>query len=318
MSVRNGGEFLREAVDSILGQTLSDLEFVVIDDGSTDGSGEVLGSYTDPRLVVVKGEARGLAPSLNAGIRRARADLIARMDADDISEPSRLERQVRFLADHPDHVLVGSDARVISEDGTPLYQARLVTDNLAIQSCLDRMVSPFYHGSVVFRRGACIEAGLYDEGIPQHVEDILLWSKLRRLGAMANVPEPLYRYRLRAQSVSRQPKRGRKAKARMLRDYAATGTFTAADAQLLATSSGRGGSARRGRASYELDLGKVYLDQVGDISRARRHLARALTLSPGLSRAWFNIALTLMPRSIRVRRITRRNRRIFLRTDRSS
>src|SRR5581483_7511867 len=92
MAVRDGAAYLREAVDSVLGQSLTELELVVVDDGSTDGTSRILASYRDERLRVLAGPARGLAPSLNAGIQAARADLIGRMDADDVSEPNRLER----------------------------------------------------------------------------------------------------------------------------------------------------------------------------------------------------------------------------------
>lgn len=312
MAVRDGEEYLREAVDSILGQTLGDLEFIVVDDGSTDGTSEILASYDDPRLRVLTQAGRGLAPSLNAGIREARAPLIARMDADDISEPSRLERQAAFLSAHEDHVLVGSDAHVISEDGEFLYRAQLVTDDATIQRCLDRLVSPFYHGAVMFRRERVVECGLYDERIPQQIEDMLLWVRLRRLGSMANIPEPLYRYRFRAHSLSRQPRQLAETKARILREYDSTLSVDPNDVRRL-TASSRQGSRRERRASYELDLGKIYLDQVGDLPRARRHLVRAVGLAPASPRAWFNLGLSLSPRAVRSWRIRQRNRRIHLR-----
>jgi GT2 family glycosyltransferase len=122
------------------------------------------------------------------------------MDADDISEPSRLERQSAFLFAHDGHVLIGTDVFVISENGEILYRAQLVTENTEIQHSLDRLVTPFYYGAVMFRRDAVISCGLYDERITQQIEDILLWLRLRHFGLMANLPESLYRYRFRANS----------------------------------------------------------------------------------------------------------------------
>jgi glycosyltransferase involved in cell wall biosynthesis len=312
MAVRDGEEYLREAVDSILEQTLDDIEFIVIDDGSTDGTEGILNSYDDPRLRVFRQSGCGCAPSLNAGIRHARAPLIARMDADDISQPSRLERQASFLSQNRNHVLVGSDVLVISEEGEILHCAQLVTDNAEIQHCLERLVTPFYHGAVMFRRDAVIECGLYDERIPNVIDDMLLWFRLRHLGPMANLPETLYRYRYRARSVSRLPRDFSKTKSRILRDYASNLGVTSEDIREFSTLYAAA-TERRSRATYELDLGKIYLDQAGNLPRARQHLARAVLLAPASPRAWFNLALSLSPRAVRSWRIRKRNRRIHLR-----
>ena len=325
MAVRNGEEYLREAIDSILGQTMTDFEFIVIDDGSTDRTTEILESYDDSRLRVLTQTGRGLAPSLNAGIRQARASLIARMDADDISEPSRLERQSAFLFANDDHVLIGYDALVISEDGERLHRAQMVTGNTEIENSLDKLVNPFFHGAVMFRRDAVIECGLYDELVAQHVaktvgrakavlefEDILLWLRLRRFGLMANLPESLYRYRLRANSVSRIPRAWRRTRTRVLRQYASTLTLTPDDVRDIVNLQNKT-TERRRRAAYELDLGKIYLDQAGDLPCARRHLTRAVALAPVSPRAWFNLCLSLSPRAVRSWRIRQLNRRIHLR-----
>jgi glycosyltransferase involved in cell wall biosynthesis len=313
MAVRNGEKYLLKAVDSVLAQTLTDLELIVVNDGSTDGTDAVLASYDDQRLRVLRRSGHGLAASLNTGIREARAPLIARMDADDISEPSRLERQARFLAANEDYVLVGSDAFVISEEGELLYRARLVTSDAAIRHCLDQLVTPFYHGAVMFRREKSVECGLYDERIPQLIEDITLWLRLRRLGSMANLSEPLYRYRLRADSLSRQGRGLEETRARILRDYDSAASLNLADIGALTVPFRM--SRRAQRAAYELDLGKVYLDQVGDLPRARSHLGRSVALAPTSSRAWFNFCLSLFPDAVRSRRIRQRNRRIHLRAE---
>jgi len=234
------------------------------------------------------------------------------MDADDISEPSRLERQSAFLFAHDDYVLVGSDALVISEDGEKLFRAQMVTGNTEIENSLNKLVSPFYHGAVMLRRDAVINCGLYDERITQYIEDILLWLRLRRFGLMANLPEPLYRYRIRANSISRLPREAVRTETRVLQKYASTLTLTPDDVRDIASLQ-KTSKERRRRAAYELDLGKIYLDQAGDLPRARRHLARAVALAPVSFRAWFNLSLSLSPRAVRSWRIRQRNRRIHLR-----
>jgi glycosyltransferase involved in cell wall biosynthesis len=313
MAVRNGQNYVREAVDSVLRQSLQDHELIVVDDGSTDDTGRILASYSDERLRVLTQSPLGLAASLNRGIGKARADLIARMDADDVSEPHRLERQVTFMLDRPDHVVVGSDVHVVAEDGACLYRAELVSDDTSIRHCLDRLASPFYHGAVMLRRQAVMDCGLYDERVPSQVEDMLLWLRIRGLGQMANIPEPLYRYRLRPTSLSRLPRSLRAAKARLLESYAVTGELRDEDIRTL-TVHKRRRRPRASRASYELDVGKIYLDQVGDPRRARSHLARAVGLGPLSPRAWFNLCLSFAPGAVRASRTRRRNRRIQLRS----
>lgn len=117
MSVYNGERYLGEAVESIFNQTFSDFEFIIINDGSTDRTPEILTEIDDPRAKVINQPNRGLTASLNRAIRLAKGEYIARMDADDISEPTRLERQVEVLDRDPDVVLVACWYEVIDEKG---------------------------------------------------------------------------------------------------------------------------------------------------------------------------------------------------------
>ncbi len=109
MSVYNGEKYLREAIDSILNQTFKDFEFLIIDDGSTDSSADIIRSYTDFRIRLIQNEKNiGLTRSLNKGLKLAKGEYIARMDVDDISLPIRFEKQVSFLDKYEDVKLVGS------------------------------------------------------------------------------------------------------------------------------------------------------------------------------------------------------------------
>src|SRR5688572_53842 len=117
MPVYNAERFLSEAIDSILQQSLTDFEFLIIDDGSTDCSREIINAYKDDRIRLVQNESNlAITASLNKGIHLARASLIARMDADDISYPERLQKQYNYLSNHPDCALLSTSARVITED----------------------------------------------------------------------------------------------------------------------------------------------------------------------------------------------------------
>src|SRR4051812_26679567 len=118
MAVYNGEQYLREAVNSILSQTFKDFEFIIIDDGSTDRSPELLASYAraDSRVKLISRPNKGLTKSLNEGLHAARGEFVARMDGDDISLPERFERQVSYLREHPEVVLVGSRVEFIDPD----------------------------------------------------------------------------------------------------------------------------------------------------------------------------------------------------------
>ena len=124
LPVFNGIRHLREAVDSILGQTFADFEFIIIDDGSTDDSAKTLQQYAqvDSRIRLVSRPNKGLTVTLNEGVGMASAPLLARMDADDIALPQRLEKQTAYMREHPDCVLLGSAVTLIDPEGLPIRQ----------------------------------------------------------------------------------------------------------------------------------------------------------------------------------------------------
>ena len=200
LPVHNGGRFLRASVESILAQTLRDLELIVVDDGSTDGAIEALG-ISDPRLRVLRQENRGLVASLNRGLDEARHDLVARMDADDVSRVDRLELQVAYLSTHPEVAAVGCCYDVVDEQeatvaeihvaAAPGYQRRRL--------CF-RNVLP--HPGMTFRRRAVLDVGGYRDVGP--AEDYDLWVRLSARNGLAALPEPLLRYRETSTGISRQ------------------------------------------------------------------------------------------------------------------
>lgn len=205
MSVYNGLPYLHEAVESILAQTFTDFEFVIIDDGSTDGSGEVLDEYAahDERVRVLHQENRGLITSLNRGLEEARGTYIARMDADDISHSERFEKQIEAFKEIDDVVMVSSAFEFMTEAGA----SRSITDRSEDADLVEWFLL-FYnyvggHSQVMFRRDAAIQAGRYN---PQdlHVEDYGLWYRLLQRGRFVCLPDVLLRYRFHAESVSRQ------------------------------------------------------------------------------------------------------------------
>lgn len=201
MPVRDAAATLDEAVGSILAQTFSDFELLAVDDGSTDGSLDRLRALAeaDPRLRVIARPREGLVPALNAGLAAARGPLVARMDADDISLPSRLAAQVAFLDAHPDvdvaGCLVECFPRARLSEGMRRYEAWLNEVVTPGQVASELYVeSPLVHPSVVFRRDVVVAAGGFRDG--PFPEDFDLWLRLHAAGRrMAKVPEVLFRWR---------------------------------------------------------------------------------------------------------------------------
>ena len=202
MSVYNGERYLRQAVDSILNQTYRDLEFIVINDGSTDETAAILASYDDPRLRVFSQENAGLTVSLNRGIARARGQYVARMDADDVSDPTRLRRQIAFLEATPEIALVGCWIHVINRRGRRVGLIEKPTGAAAIKAALevDNCIS---HGSAVFRTEAARAIGGYDE-THRTAQDYDFFARLAERYALANLPETLYSWREHPQSITHQ------------------------------------------------------------------------------------------------------------------
>lgn len=207
MSVYNGERFLVSAIESILAQTFADFEFLILDDGSTDQTRQIIQSFADKdsRIRPIIRDNRGLIVSLNQMLAEARAPIIARMDADDIAHRDRFEKQMAFLAAHPDHGIVGSWSEDINEDGEPwLVDApdHPVTHDEFAHNV--RYGGPLLcHPVVMFRADIVQRAGGYHAAF-KHCEDHDLWLRLASMTKMANIPERLIRYRHYPEQVSKR------------------------------------------------------------------------------------------------------------------
>jgi len=198
MPVYNAGHTLPECMDSILKQTFSDFELLIIDDGSTDNSIEVITGFKDQRIRLIRNEHNFIG-SLNMGLNHANGKYIARMDADDIMLPQRLQTQFDFMELHPDIDVCGSYATSFGEKEAvirrPLYHKDIISSMLR--------ANPFMHPTVMIRRFKLQQSGcLYQSGYPC-AEDYKLWTDLAVKGfQFANIPEPLIRYRISPQQVT--------------------------------------------------------------------------------------------------------------------
>lgn len=203
MAVYNGQKYLAEAVDSILNQTFTNFEFLIINDGSTDNSREIILSFDDPRIRIVDNPDNiGLARSLNRGLQLAQGELIARQDADDISYPNRIEQQFRFLEMHPEVILLGTGVRTIDESGRPHPDKLYVPTSLTAIRWYLMFGNAFAHTSVMFRRNIIWDKlGGYDE-VFDRIEDYELWSRVARSFIVENLPNVLIDYRYHYGSIT--------------------------------------------------------------------------------------------------------------------
>ena len=203
LPVYNAEAYVREAVESILAQSFTDFELIAINDGSTDGSGAILRELAarDTRIVLVERPNGGLVSALNDGIEMARADLIARMDADDVSMPERFALQHARMMEDPELAVLGSFARVMDKDGDIIHLGKYPLTPKAAARCLERGC-PVIHPTVMMRRDAVLKVGGYRKAF-SHAEDYDLWLRMSDLGyAIANLPQPLLNYREHDANVS--------------------------------------------------------------------------------------------------------------------
>ena len=196
MSVCNGEKYLRQSIDSILSQTYSDFEFLIIDDGSTDLSRDIVVSYDDQRIRLIQNKTTlGQTACLNNGLTISNAKYIARIDQDDISLPGRLERQVSFLNENPGTVLLGSWVDIIDEKNNILNNYRIPTDkNEIINFFIQSNFTPFPHSSVMFQRDVVKQIGGYPPTF-KYSQDVILFMEIVKNFQFAVFPEILVQIR---------------------------------------------------------------------------------------------------------------------------
>ncbi|CDX39612.1 hypothetical protein MPLSOD_40135 [Mesorhizobium sp. SOD10] len=218
--VRDGAQYVGEALQSILDQDLADIEVIVVDDGSCDNSAAIAMSIgdRDSRVKVVANSGKGIVDALNMGISLARAPLVARMDCDDVSLPDRLRLQVaRFEAD-PDLQLLGTAGLQIDREGKLLRPIDVPVGNDPLREALARY-NPMLHPTVMFRTEVVRRAGGYRRAFT-YAEDYDLWLRLSETGELANMEMPLVKLRSHPGQVSRVKQDQQKAAAALARQSA--------------------------------------------------------------------------------------------------
>jgi len=194
---------LNATIKSVLEQSHSNLELIIINDGSKDDSLEIINAFTDQRLKIFSQTNSGLANALNLGILHSSGALIARQDQDDISKSTRIEKQVKRFTKNPDLVLLGTQGWVINEAGDMIGKINFPLSNHDLNYTLN-FYNPFVHTSVMIRAKVLKEIGGYSENLKmQPPEDFELWGRIKDFGHIENLKERLVEYRLSASSMSR-------------------------------------------------------------------------------------------------------------------
>jgi glycosyltransferase involved in cell wall biosynthesis len=205
MPVFNNDRYIVEAIESILNQTESDFEFVIVDDGSTDRTSAILRDYEtrDTRIRVIRQKNGGIVSALNTGMRFCRGEYIARMDGDDISYPNRFNLQLDYLDNNPDCVVVGGVFMSIDEEGTNLAPYRFVRNKVTSFRSFPIQVALTVHPLAMIRKEALVALAGYRATFP-HAEDYDLFIRISKYGRLHNLDEILLSYRNHHQSISRR------------------------------------------------------------------------------------------------------------------
>lgn len=286
---------LNQAIESVLSQTFGDFEFLILDDGSANQRVRVeLDSWAsrDARVRLFHEPHRGVPGTLNRGLELAHGAYIARQDADDWSEPYRLERQLAFLETHPEVVLSSTDTYSHAADGTPLWRLRLPHAPAELKRALWEG-NPFVHGSTMYRRARALAIGGYREPLAGSADYDFLW-RLSDTGDSVNLDEVLYHYRFTGGSIS-----ARRA-AQQARSYRAAHQLAAArrrgeaeDLDAALASAGEGADGLRA-ALKQAD----HFMLAGDFSGARKAYLRLLAAHPWSWLAWAKLSRLAVFQSI--------------------
>jgi len=294
MSVYNGEKYLHEAIESILNQKYKDFEFIIIDDGSTDDTADILKTFRDSRMKIITNHHNmGLAKSLNEGIKKSIGKYIARMDADDISHLKRLQKQFDFMENNPNCIVLGTQAIVITSQGKEICVSKLALDNKTLKTRLPKKC-PFYHGSVMFRKEVVMKGNLYPEVSYRLAEDMFLWNGMAKFGEFRNLPLPLYYYRLVETHGIKLSRKDSQILDGILTRTSETNDISDIDKAILRSLKPKR-KYLNGKIGYYLIVGKNYLENNNDVVEARTFFLKAIQNSPLCFDAWFNLILSFFP-----------------------
>jgi len=279
MPAYNAGKYIGEAIASVLEQSFTDFELLIINDGSTDDTEKIIRSFKDPRIVLISQENKGVSAALNLGLSHARANYIARFDADDICLPNRLKVQYDFITAYPEYTIIGSAVEYMDADGHYIFthhpEGHL---NEEIQQ-LKYTICPFIHSSVFYKKDAVVNNGGYNEHAYTY-EDHFLWVNILKNEKACNLSQALIKVRLNPESITID-ERWRTRKFRSIK-YATlkNKNITEAEGNELYQIGGKQYSPKIKQGAYYALCGKKFLLNNYQPEKARLNMIRAISLHP--------------------------------------
>jgi len=296
MPCYNAADYIADAIRSVLAQTFRDFELLIINDGSTDNTVDLIKSFTDERITLIEQVKQGIAAALNNGLKHARTSFIARFDADDICFAERLEKQYNFMLSNPEVIVIGSGANYVDDAGNYIFtHFPQVVSNEEIQH-LPFYICPFIHASVMFKKDFVT---IYGYNINAHsFEDHLLWLQLKQKGKMYNMHEPLLNVRLNPRSFT-MDERKRSNTFHRIKNRALKVKYISSDDgdKLLAIINRQNNSKSKEGAYYSL-LAKKFLWNNYDPAKARFNMKKAITLNAFDIKDYLLLVISYLPKNV--------------------
>jgi glycosyltransferase involved in cell wall biosynthesis len=296
MPAFNAEKYIGKAIESILCQSFSNFEFIIINDGSTDRTKEIIQSYNDPRIILFNQDNLGIAKALNLGLAIASADLVARFDADDIALPNRLELQYKAFAEDKLLVVVGSSVNYIDEEGNEVFEWEPPAFTDKEIKTLANTVCPFIHSSVMYKKEPILDLYGYNEHA-HSFEDHLLWVQVLSKGKVFNLKQPLIKVRLNANSITID-ERWRPAVFRKIKKTALSrGNITEAEGKVIKRIIDQQDKRKWKQGAYFALLGKKYLWNNYQPEKARRNFRKAIAHNPFYTTGYGLLAASFLPQN---------------------
>ena len=279
MPAYNAGKYIGEAITSVLEQSFTDFELLIINDGSTDNTVKIIRSFHDPRIVLISQDNKGVASALNVGLASARAPYIARFDADDICYHNRLKIQYDFITTYPEYSIIGSAADYMDAEGHFIFthhpEGHL---NEEIQQ-LKYSICPFIHSSVFYKKEVVVNNGGYNEHAYTY-EDHFLWVNILKNEKACNLSQALIKVRLNPESITIDEK-WRTRKFRSIKySTLKKRSITASEGIELYQIGGKQYSPKIKQGAYYALCGKKFLLNNYQPEKARLNVIRAISLHP--------------------------------------
>jgi len=293
----NAANYIAEAIHSVLSQTFTAFELLILDDGSTDETVAEIKKFDDPRIRLIICEHKGVALTLNQGLKEARGFYVARFDADDVCYADRLRIQYDFMQSNPDYILIGSEADYIDMNGEYVFTLKYRGYSDAAIRSLDPVVCPFSHVTVMYKKEEVVRAGGYDSNA-HTFEDHLLWLKLIRVGKVCNLSRSLVSVRFNPESVTIDEKWRGKLFNKLKYSCLRKGLVTPEEGDRLRKVIKKQDLDKIKKGAYYSLIAKKYLWDNYHPAKARKHLGKLMNYYPGRPGVYLLYLVSFLPRDI--------------------